>query len=73
MCGALSEERTGLPLQLLLRQRSHIYRSKVSSICHIYLQFYMSPFYILSCQESGSLWIPAVYSFTCNSSIYVCM
>jgi hypothetical protein len=25
---------------------------------------------LVSCQESGSLWIPTIYSFTCNSNIY---
>jgi hypothetical protein len=31
----------------------------------------MSPFYTVRCQEPGSSWIPTIYSFTCNSSIYV--
>jgi hypothetical protein len=46
--------------------------AKISSTCHLYLQFYMSAFYIVSCQESGSLRTPIIYSFTCNPSIYVC-
>jgi hypothetical protein len=45
---------------------------KISSICNLYLHFYMSKFYVVICQESGSLWTPTIYSFTCNSSIYVC-
>jgi hypothetical protein len=36
------------------------------------LQFYASAFCIVSLQESGSLWTPTVYGFTCNSSIYIC-
>jgi hypothetical protein len=37
----------------------------VSSIWHLYLQFYTSAFYTVSCQESGSLWMH-LFSFTCN-------
>jgi hypothetical protein len=40
--------------------------------CYVYLQCYMSPFYIVTCQESGSLWIHPIYSFTRNSIVYVC-
>jgi hypothetical protein len=46
--------------------------NRVSSKCHLYLQFYMSAFCKVSCQESGSLWIPTIYSFTCKSTVYVC-
>jgi hypothetical protein len=60
--GALSEERTGLSFNAV----------KISSSCHVYLQFYMLAIYIVSCQESASLWVPTIYSFTCNSGIYVC-
>jgi hypothetical protein len=42
---------------------------KFSSTCHLYLQFYMSAVYILSCQESGSLRIPTIYSLTYNCSM----
>jgi hypothetical protein len=72
MWGAFSDERMGLSFKTAAGpcQRSHIYRGQ-SSTCHLHLQFYMSAFYIVSCQESGSLWIPAIYNFTCNSSIYV--
>jgi hypothetical protein len=30
----------------------------------------MSEFYIVSCQESGSLRLPTIYNFTCDSSVY---
>jgi hypothetical protein len=61
MWSALSDERTDLSFILVI----------ISSTCCLYLQFYMLAFYIVSCQESSSLWIPTIYSFTCNSSIYV--
>jgi hypothetical protein len=35
------------------------------------LQFYMSAFCTDICQQFGSLWISTIYSFTCNSCIYV--
>jgi hypothetical protein len=38
----------------------------ISSTCHLYLQFYMSAFYIVSCQVSGFLWVHTIYSFTCT-------
>jgi hypothetical protein len=40
---------------------------RISSICHLCLQFYMSAFYAVICQESGFLWICAIYSswFAC--------
>jgi hypothetical protein len=41
---------------------------KISTTCYLYLQFYMSAFYS---HLPVSLWIPIIYSFTCNSSIYV--
>jgi hypothetical protein len=44
---------------------------KISSTCHLYLQFYMSAIYIVICQDSSSLWILTIYSFTCNTSIRV--
>jgi hypothetical protein len=37
---------------------------------YLYLKFHTSLFYIDSCEESGSLWIPTIYSFTYNSSMY---
>jgi hypothetical protein len=40
---------------------------KISSTRRLYLQFYMSTFYVVSCQDSGSLCIPTTYS------LYVCM
>jgi hypothetical protein len=46
---------------------------KISSTCHLYLQFYMLAFYIVSCQESCSLWIPSIYNLTCNFSMCICM
>jgi hypothetical protein len=42
-----------------------------SSTWHLYLHVYLSAFYIVICQESGSLWMHIIYSFTYNSSIYV--
>jgi hypothetical protein len=35
---------------------------KISSMCHLYLHFYVSGFYTVVCQESGSLWIPTIYT-----------
>jgi hypothetical protein len=62
-------------LQLLLVvARAIIFTSvKISSTYYyyLYLQFYTLVFYTVSCQQSGSLWTPTVYSFTCNTSIYV--
>jgi hypothetical protein len=63
MLGALSVERTSLSFTAV----------KISNTCHLYLQFYMSAFYIVSCQESGSVWIPTIYNFRCNSSVRVYM
>jgi hypothetical protein len=57
MLDALSHERKGLSFTAV----------KISSTNHLYLQFYMSAFYIVICEGFGSLWIPAIYSFTCNS------
>jgi hypothetical protein len=45
---------------------------KISSSYHPYSQFIMSAFYIVTCQEPFSLRTSALYSFTCNSSLYVC-
>jgi hypothetical protein len=59
MWGAISDNRMGLSLTAV----------KISSTCHLYSQFYMSAFYIFICQESGSLWISSIYSFTCNYNI----
>jgi hypothetical protein len=42
---------------------------KISSTYHQYLQFYLSVLYILSSQESGSLWIFTIYSFICDCSV----
>jgi hypothetical protein len=63
--GALSDERTSLSFVAVI----------VSSTWHLYSQVYLSAFYIVICQGSGSLWIHIIYSFICNSSIYsyVCM
>jgi hypothetical protein len=44
---------------------------KISSTCHLYLQFYMAALYIVSCKVTGSFWIPTIYSFTCKSSKYI--
>jgi hypothetical protein len=59
MWGALSEKRVDLSFTAV----------KISSTCHLYSQFYMSAFYIVICQESSSLWISSIYSFTCNYNI----
>jgi hypothetical protein len=48
----LSDERTGLSFTEV----------KISSTCHLYLQFYMSALYIVIFQESGSLCIPTIYN-----------
>jgi DNA-directed RNA polymerase subunit N (RpoN/RPB10) len=61
MWGALSDERMDVSFTSV----------KISHTCHLYLQFYMSVFCILSCQEPCSLWIPSVYCFTCSSAIYM--
>jgi hypothetical protein len=60
-------------LQLLLTLASAVIFTdlKISSTCHLYLQFYMSAFYIVSCQESGSLWTHNIYSFTCMYVQYI--
>jgi hypothetical protein len=50
--GAISDERTGLSFVAVV----------VSSTWHLYLQVYLSAFYIVICQESGSLWIYIYYS-----------
>jgi hypothetical protein len=55
-----SDKRTGLSFTAVI----------VNSTCHLYLQFYMSSFYIFSCQELCFLWIQTIYSYTYNSSIY---
>jgi hypothetical protein len=57
---ALSDERTGLSFVAVT----------ASSTWHLYLQVYMSEFYIVICQESGSLWIHIIYCFTCSSSMW---
>jgi hypothetical protein len=76
-CGAPSLTRRWVSrLQLLLVFASAVIFTvvKFSSAYNLYLQFYMSAFYIVSCQGSGSLWTSNIYSFTFNSSIlvYVC-
>jgi hypothetical protein len=71
MWSAHSEEITGLYLHSLLVLASAVIFStvKISTACHLYLQFYMSAFYIDSCQESGSLWACNVYSLSGSSSM----
>jgi hypothetical protein len=59
-----------LQLLLVLASAVIITAVKISSICQKYFKFYMSSFYIVSCQESGSLQSRAICSFTCNSSIH---
>jgi hypothetical protein len=59
---------------LTRRRVCHVLRSK--SLAHVIyiIQFYVSAFYLHSLslvKESGSLWIPTIYSFTYNFSIYV--
>jgi hypothetical protein len=61
MWGALSEERKGLSFVAVT----------VSSTRHPYLQFYLSEFRVVICQEYGSPWMHVIYSFICNSSIYI--
>jgi hypothetical protein len=66
--GALSLMRGRIcRLQLLLTLASAVIFTavRISSTCHLYLQFYMSAFYKVSCEESRSLWTPTIYSFTC--------
>jgi hypothetical protein len=63
--------RSGAPS--LTTDRSVNYGVNINRTCHLHLQFCMTAFYIVSCQEPGSLWIPTIYSFTCNSSLYVHM
>jgi hypothetical protein len=62
MWGALTDERTGLSFTGV----------QIRNTSHLHLQFRMSPFYTVSCQESGSLWTPNIYSFTRNSSTFIC-
>jgi hypothetical protein len=61
-------------LQLVLALASTVVFTvvKLSSTCHLWLHFYILAFYIVRCQESCSLWIHAIYSFKCNSFVYVC-
>jgi hypothetical protein len=59
MWGALSDEMTGPSFTAII----------VSGTCHLYLQFYMSAFYTVSCKESGSLLIHTIYSFTCSTNV----
>jgi hypothetical protein len=61
VCGALSDERTGLSFVAVILSRTW----------HLYLQFYLSAYYILICQESGPLWVYIIYTFIRNSSTYV--
>jgi hypothetical protein len=62
MWAAILEESMGLSFTTV----------RISSTHHLYLQFCISAFYIVSYQESGSLRIHTIYRFTCNSSTYVC-
>jgi hypothetical protein len=74
-CGAPSLTRGRVcRLQLLLYLSSTVIFTAVivSRTCYLHSQFYISAFYIVTCQESGSLWTPKIYTSTCNSGIYVC-
>jgi hypothetical protein len=72
MRGALTDERKSLSFTIAAGPHQRIFTTVgINSTCHLCLQFYMLAFYIVICQESGSLWTPNIYSFTCNSSIYV--
>jgi hypothetical protein len=42
----------------------------VSGTWHLYLQVYLSAFYAVICQQSGSLFMHITYSFICNFGIY---
>jgi hypothetical protein len=60
-------------LQLLLAITSAVIFTevKISNTGRLYLQFYMSAFHTVD-QVSGFLWARTIYSFTCDSSTYVC-
>jgi hypothetical protein len=51
-CGAPSLRERVCHLQLLLALASTVIFTavKISSVCHLHLQFYMSAFYIVNCQ-----------------------
>jgi hypothetical protein len=51
--------------------QSYLPRSK-SALHIIYIYNFACRHSAVSYQEPHSLWIPTVYSFTCNSCIYVC-
>jgi hypothetical protein len=63
MWDALSDERRVCRVQLLLVLAIAVIFTavKISSICHLCLQFYMSAFYTVICHESGSLWTLNIY------------
>jgi hypothetical protein len=68
LCVAPSLTRGGvcrLRLLLALANAGIFAAVKISSTCRLYLEFYMSGFYMV--------WTPAIYNFTCNSSVYICM
>jgi hypothetical protein len=62
MCGALLDKKKGLSFAAAI----------LSSIYHLYFQFYFSVFYTISFPKSGSLRIHTIYSFTCSSIINAC-
>jgi hypothetical protein len=69
-CGASSLRRGQVcHLQLLLALAIAVISTtaKISSAHHLYLQFYMSAFYIVSCQRLSFLVDALIYSFMCNS------
>jgi hypothetical protein len=46
--------------------------AQTQSVAHItYICNFTCQHSTVSCQKSGSSWIPTIYSFTCNSSTYV--
>jgi hypothetical protein len=64
-CGFVDVERP-----LWREEEPVIYRGQNQCTYHLHLQFYMSELYIVSCQYSGSLRIPTIYSFAPDSSVY---
>jgi hypothetical protein len=63
-CGvALSDKETGLSFTGVI----------ACNACHLYLQFYMEAFNIVSHKQSSCLWIQHSYSFKCDFSVYIYM
>jgi hypothetical protein len=61
----------GLQFVLVLASAVIFTAVKITGTYHLCLQVYMSAFYTVSFQESGSLWTPTIYSFSCKSSICI--